>query len=105
MFTKEETTNIPHFEERQVQDYQETVNITEEGVKKKLVKLNASKLAGPDDHHQGVLKEVQDQVVQHQKMISQNHWRKGIYHRIGGKLMSPKYLRKARNPMLPTTNQ
>ena len=69
MFTKTDTKNISHLEERQVQECLETIDITEEGVKKKLAKLNASKSAGPDGHHLRVVKEFKTKYFTPLKLI------------------------------------
>ena len=42
VFTKEDTTNIPYFDQRQVQEYLEIFHIKEDNRKKKLSNLNAS---------------------------------------------------------------
>ena len=69
VFTPKCTTNIPYFNKREVKDYIESFDITEEGVRKKLGKLNAEKSAGLHGHHPRVLKELQNQLVQPLKMI------------------------------------
>ena len=51
-----------------MKDYLELIDITKEGPRKKIGKLNEVKSAGPDDHHPRVLKGLQDQTLQPLKM-------------------------------------
>ena len=60
VFTREDTDNIPYFEERQFDYKLQTVIITPDKVKRKLQKLKASKCAGPDGFHPRVLRDCAD---------------------------------------------
>ena len=63
VFTREDTENIPVFEERHFQEKLQTVIITPDKVKKKLQKLKASKCAGPDGFHPRVLRDCADSLA------------------------------------------
>lgn len=56
VFTKENTDNVPDFQERSFDQPIENVHITPEEVKKKLQKLNPGKATGPDSIPPSVLK-------------------------------------------------
>ena len=63
VFTKEDTNNIPAFDDRQFLQKLQTVTITPDKVKKKLKKLKATKCAGPDGFHPRVLRDCADSLA------------------------------------------
>ena len=58
VFTRECTTNIPHLQERTIEEPLQDLAITEDSVMKKLQALNPAKSPGTDGMHPKVLKEL-----------------------------------------------
>ena len=62
VFTNEDTSSFPEFEDKPLLSELTSINITPEEIKSKLSKLNASKSAGPDGIHPKILKEISAEI-------------------------------------------
>lgn len=63
VFTKEDISNLPSFDERKYNNPLKQIEITTETVKKKLHQLNPSKASGPDNLNPRVLRELANEIA------------------------------------------
>ena len=64
VFTKENDENLPHFEERNIIQPLEELEMTNETVEKSLSSMKAGKSQGPDMIHPRIMKEISSQLIE-----------------------------------------
>ena len=87
VFTREDTSNIPNFDPHPCTSFLDTINITNEQVKKKLAKLRTDKSCGPDEVHPFLLNKLAETMAKPLTIIFNNSihegqvpkiWKEGI---------------------------
>ena len=87
VFTKDDE-NLPNFQERNITQPLEELEITNETVVKSLSNMKAEKSQGPDMIHPRIFNEISSQVIEPLKNYSGSHWTKVSYQKIRKKQMS-----------------
>ena len=83
VFTREDTEELPDFDERQFAIPVETLHIPPYQIEKILGNLNISKSEGPDGLHPRILKEVCAEISDPKQRFARNRFRKVEYHKDG----------------------